>query len=91
MIPDVFLGIVGLLIDGLVLLLPSVDLPFWDRVEGFADDASRFLFTFDGLLPMADYITTIRLIAVVWLPGYLTYRVVRWCVAHLPFLNIGGN
>lgn len=90
-IVDLLLAIVGGIISGLTGLLPEFDLPMWSQVMSFADDASRFLFMFDGLLPVADYVSVMRAIATIWLPGWMVFRVVKFAVAHIPVLNIGGS
>lgn len=89
MIVDLLLVVVEGIIAGITAVLPDIDLPYWSEAMGFADDASRFLFTFDGVLPMTDYVGFIRWVATVWAPGWLVFLIVKWLVAHLPFLNIG--
>lgn len=90
MITDALLDIVGFVLSGISALLPDVEIPMWDEVLGFADTVNGWLFAFDGWLPLRDLATAIRWIAAVWVPGYLTFNIVRFVWAHVPVLGSGG-
>lgn len=87
MIITLLLGLVHLLLELIVLPLPSVDLPFWSSVMAFAPNCAKWLFSLDGVLPIAHYVQTMRWIFTVWFPGFMTYRVSRWVWSHIPVIG----
>lgn len=90
MIPDLLLGLVGVLVDLLTLALPSGEPPFADEMGEWAEMLHGWLFAFEALLPVGDQVELIRWICVVFLPGWLAYLGVKFVVAHVPFLGVGN-
>jgi hypothetical protein len=88
-ITDALLFIVGAILDGFALVLPEVSIPGWSTVMGFADDLSGYLFAMDGILPMTEYVSTVRWIVVVWLPGFFAFLLARWVWKYVPVLGKG--
>lgn len=81
------LGLFGYLIDLLVLILPNGSLPFWSNISAFAPTCAQWLFAVDGLLPIAAYVSAVRWMFLVWMPGWMTFRISQWVWSKVPVVG----
>jgi hypothetical protein len=91
-IPKLLLELIELILDGISLLIPDVDLPssVTTLVDDFGPIVVGYLFALNGLLPVAELATFAGWVMTLYLPAAVTYAVVRWLYSHIPVLGKGG-
>lgn len=89
MIPDAVLFVLGLLLDALAVLLPEMDLPGKDLIEGWAGDMSGWLRALiSDVFPIDAYLAFVRTAALVWFAGgVIPFVVTRWFISHIPTMS----
>jgi hypothetical protein len=89
---ELLLSLIELLLDGVALLIPDVDLPssVTTLVDDFGPIIVGYLFALNGLLPVAELATFAGWVMTLYLPAAVTYSIARWLYSHIPVLGKGG-
>lgn len=88
MITDLLLGVVGLVVDGFALLLPTMSLPGKAQaisfVGVFAGYARAML---NPIIPVDDITAIVGPIVQYWFPALIVFVLVRWFYRYVPVVG----
>lgn len=90
MIIELLLSVIGALLSGLDAIIPDVPVPFEDELSDFAAFVGGNLGGLNTFLPITEIGVALVWALTVYLPFVVSFCVVRWIFAHVPYVGGGG-